>query len=232
VNLPINRENLRDALIGLAIASALALWLGACASQPPPPIVVAAPTPAPTPIPKDPYADLSPDVADAIKHNQTPTFQHGITLVYPYSPDLQYPVNCQPLHVTEIRLRPDEWTSKENVKVGDKDRWGTIVGDHTVLLFPTGTSTSITVAGAQIRIPGDPNMVTNLVIHTSAGHDYIFNPVRIHKPLTQAIEFYYPDEVRAQEAQRDAALKITASQSGETAAASDPPPTQQQRTNK
>src|SRR6266436_854244 len=136
-----------------------------CTTQapPPPPVVVAAPAPTPTPIP-DPYASLPSYVAEAIKHNQTPTLQHGITTVWPYSADRVYPLNCAALHVTQIRLRDDETTDKDNVKVGDKDRWGTIVGDHTVLIFPLGSTTSITVPGAQVRIPADPNMKTNLVI--------------------------------------------------------------------
>jgi len=205
----IHRENLRDALIAAAIAGAIALCLNACATQPPPaPVVVqAAPTPAPTPLPPDPYASLSPDVADAIKNHQTPTLHHGITLVYPYSPDLQYPLNCQSLHVTQIRLRPDEFTDKDDVKVGDQDRWGTIIGDHTVLIFPKGSNVTISVPGAQQVIPPDPHMVTNVIIHTSLGNDYVFNPVRLGKPFTQAVQFYYPDQVRAAAAARQLALK-------------------------
>jgi len=184
-----------------ALIMGVALFAGCAATPPPsPPVVVqAAPTPAPIP---DPYASLSSDVVNAIKHNQTPTLHHGITLVQPYSPDLQYPLNCAPLHVTQIRLRDDESTDKDNVKVGDKDRWGTIIGDHTVLIFPLGTNTSITVPGAQIRIPADPNMKTNLVIHTSMGNDYVFDPIKIGKPFTPVVSFYYPDYVRAQDAAR------------------------------
>jgi type IV secretory pathway VirB9-like protein len=167
--------------------------------------VQAAPTPKP--IPPDPYATLLTDVAYAIKHNETPTLHHGITLVQPYSPDLQYPLNCQLLHVTQIRLRDDESTDKDNVKVGDKDRWGTIIGDHTVLIFPLGTNTSITVPGAQVTIPADPHMQTNLVIHTTMGNDYVFNPVKIGKPFTEKVEFYYPDYVRAQDAARKQAMQ-------------------------
>jgi type IV secretory pathway VirB9-like protein len=184
-----------------ALVSAVVLFTGCAATPPPPPPVVvqAAPTPAPIP---DPYASLSSDVAAAIKHNQTPTLHHGITLVQPYSPDLQYPLNCQPLHVTQIRLRDDESTDKDNVKVGDRDRWGTIIGDHTVLIFPLGTNTSITGPGAQVRIPADPNMKTNLVIHTSMGNDYVFDPIKIGKPFTPVVSFYYPDYVRAQDSAR------------------------------
>jgi type IV secretory pathway VirB9-like protein len=169
---------------------------------------VQAPAPKPTPaIPTDPYASLPSDVAQAIKHNENPTLHHGITLVQPYSPDLQYPLNCQPLHVTQIRLRDDETTDKENVKVGDKDRWGTIIGAHSVLIFPLGSNTSITVPGTQITVPADPKMITNLVIHTSMGNDYVFNPVKIGKPFTEKVEFYYPDYVRAQDAARKQALQ-------------------------
>jgi type IV secretory pathway VirB9-like protein len=199
----------------LAVSAAVAMvFLIGCASQPPPPpiIVQAAPTPTPTPVPPDPYESLPSDVTEAIKHNQTPTLQHGITLVQPYSPDLQYPLNCQPLHVTQIRLRDDETTDKDDVKVGDHDRWGTIIGDHSVLIFPKGTNTNITVPGAQVTIPRDPNMITNLVIHTSMGNDYVFNPVKLGKPFTQKVEFYYPELVRAQAAVREAALKQEAQQ--------------------
>jgi hypothetical protein len=34
------------------------------------------------------------------------------------------------------------------------------------------------------------------------GNDYVFNPVKIGKPFTQKVEFYYPDFVRAQDAAR------------------------------
>ncbi len=198
----------------LGVSCAIAACLLGCASQPPPPplvVVQAAPTPAPI---ADPYASLSPDVADAIKHNQTPTLQHGITTVWPYSTDRTYPLNCAALHVTQIRLRDDETTDKDNVKVGDRDRWGTIIGDHTVLIFPQGSVNSITVPSAQVTIPADPNMQTNLAIHTTlhlpdgeltAGNDYMFDPVKEvkkGKPFTEKIEFYYPDYVRAQDAAR------------------------------
>jgi len=182
-----------------------------CAPQQPPPIIVqATPTPTPAPyIPPDPYAELPSDEVQAIKHNETPTLHHGITTVYAYSPDTQYPLNCQRLHVTEIRLRPDEVTNKNNVKIGDKDRWGVIVGDHTVLVFPTGSPTSISVPGAQVTIPADPNMVTNLAIHTSLGNDYIFDPVKAtsRKDYDRAVGFYYPDIVRQQAALREELLK-------------------------
>jgi type IV secretory pathway VirB9-like protein len=189
-------------------AAIVLLSVSGCATQAPPPApVVVQPAPPPPLIPPDPYAGLSSDVAYAIKHNETPTLRHGITTVWPYNPDWAYPLNCQPLHVTQIRLRPDETTTKDDVKIGDRDRWGTIVGNHTVLVFPLGSDVPISVPGAQQTIPRDPGMITNLAIHTSMGNDYIFNPVRIAKPFTQAVSFYYPDQVRADDAARQAALK-------------------------
>lgn len=183
-----------------------------CATPPPPPEIIIKhdlmPPPKPV-IPDDPYASLPSDIAEAIKHNETPTFHHGISTIYPYSPDMEYPLECQRLHVTQIRLRPDESTDKNNVKVGDRDRWGTIVGDHTVLIFPTGSPVPISVPGAQVIIPADPSMVTNLVIHTSAGNDYVFNPIKAtsKKDFDQVVSFYYPSWTRQQAAVRGQLLK-------------------------
>lgn len=189
-------------VLGIAVFGGLFTW--GCASAPPPPpvIVQAAPTPAPTPIPPDPYAALSPDVVNAIKTNNLQTFHHGITWVQPYSPDLQYPLHCMPRHTTEIQLRQDEWTDKNSVKIGDSDRWGTIVGDHSVLVFPKGSNVPMTVPGAQITIPADPEMLTNLIITTSLGNTYTFNPVDLKKPYTERYQFYYPDLIRQQDAER------------------------------
>jgi type IV secretory pathway VirB9-like protein len=192
-----------------ALIIGVSLFAGCAATPPPPPVIVPVAAPTPQPIP-DPYASLSSDVVEAIKHNQSPTLQHGITTVYAYSPDVAYPLNCQKLHVTQVRLRDDETTSKQDVKIGDVTRWGTIVGDHSVLVFPLGSTTSITVPGAQVTIPAEPSMITNLAIHSSAGRNYVFNPVkevRGSKDFTQAISFYYPSDVRAQAAARDAAIK-------------------------
>jgi hypothetical protein len=208
-------------LFGITVLLFATILFFGCAAQPPPPapvVVQAAPTPAPI---SDPYAGMPTDEAEAIKHGQTPVLQHNGTTVYPYSPDLRYALNCQALHVTMIRLRDDETTDKDDVKVGDRDRWGTIIGAHTVLVFPLGSATPVTVPGAPIRIPADPHMVTNLAIHStihlangqSASGDYIFDPVTeikaptTEKPFTEKIEFYYPELVKAQAAARDAAIK-------------------------
>src|SRR5215469_12872890 len=165
-----NSNKIYFAMLSLVLCGVLMAFAG-CAAQPvaSPQVVVKhdlAPPPKPV-IPDDPYLSLPADVAAAIRSNQSRTFHHGVTWIEPYSPDLQYPLHCKPLHVTQIRLQLDEFTDKDDVKIGDKDRWGTIVGPHSVLVFPLGTNTNITFPGAQVSIPRDPNMVTNLVISTN-----------------------------------------------------------------
>jgi hypothetical protein len=189
---------------------ALILGMTGCATPQPAPVIVQAPAPIakPTPI-SDPYTDLPTDEADAIRHGRDQVFHHGVTTVMPYSPDRAYKLNCQPLHVTQVRLAPNETTDKNNVRIGDKNRWGTLIGDHVVLIYPRGHNTTITVSvpGAQVSAAPDPDMKTNLVIATSLGNVYTFDPVEIGKPFTEAVEFYYPLKVRAQDAARQAAIK-------------------------
>lgn len=188
----------------------ITILVAGCTAQPvPQPVIVQAPTPAPTPkvIPPDPYTKLPTDVVQAIKHNETPTLHHGITTVFPYSPDQKYQLNCQPLHVTQIRLRDDESTDKNNVQVGDKERWGILIGQHSVKIFPLGTNVSITVPNTQVIVPPDPKMITNLAIHTDKGNDYTFDPVKIGKPFTEKVEFYYPDYIKQLDAERKQEMK-------------------------
>ena len=194
-------------LILAALWATTACLAAGCATQPPPTPVVVQATPKPLPIPPDPYATLPTDVAEAIKNNQTPTLQHGITTVEAYSPDAEYELNLQPLKVVQIRLAPDESTTKDDTKLGDVTRWGTLIGQHTVLVFPKDSPTPLTVPGAQARIPGAPNMHSNLVIATNQGRYYTFD-LRIRKPFTPSIQFYYPSDVRAQAAAREATLKL------------------------
>ena len=188
------------------IAAAL---LAGCATTPPPPapVVMRAPAPKP-PIPPDPYLGMPSDEAYAIQHNQTPTLQHGISLIYPYSQDLAYPINCQPLEGTEIILGPGEFTSEKNVIIGDPNRWDMTIGDGVVLIKPARTPQTIS-SGPQDPVPevhpGAINMNTNLHIHSNL-RDYTVL-VRVRRPLTQQVEWYYPDSTRAQAAARAQALK-------------------------
>jgi type IV secretory pathway VirB9-like protein len=213
MNPPINRENLRDALIAAAIGGAIALAVDGCATQPPaPPIVTVPPPKKEVYVPPDPYAGLPSDVQAAIKNHQTPTLQSGITTIFPYSPDTEWTLYCQPLRATELRLAPDEYTDKDSVILGDSVRWAVRIGLHSVMVEPLGTA-------------ADPHMITNLVISTNQRSYHVL--LRLRRQQMDAVSWYYPDEVRAAEAQREAALKLAAAQDAQTTAA-DPPPTQQE----
>jgi type IV secretory pathway VirB9-like protein len=181
--------------------------LAGCATQPPPPIIVQqAPPPKPQiVIPPDPYQGLPADVVAAIKSGSTDTIKNGITTIYPYSPDVQWTLNCQPLEATEIRLAPDEYTDKDNTVLGDSVRWDIKIGGQAVMVKPLGDAM-------------DPKMQTNLVIHTDKRSYHLL--LRIHKPFSTAIAWYYPDTVKAEDAARQAAIKEAAAQGNQTA---DPP---------
>jgi type IV secretory pathway VirB9-like protein len=195
----INRENLRDVLMAVVIGGAVALDLNGCATKvsPPPVIKVAPPPNQEVYIPPDPYAGLPPDVRAAIERNQTPTLRNGITTIFPYSPDTAWIIDCAPLRATELRLGPGEYTDKDSVVLGDSVRWAVRVGLRSVMVEPLGTS-------------ADPKMKTNLIISTNQ-HSYHLM-LRLRSRYMNSVAWYYPDEVRAAEAQREAALKLAAAQ--------------------
>jgi type IV secretory pathway VirB9-like protein len=187
---------------------AVAILTAGCATQPPPaPVVVQAPQPKPEiVIPPDPWQGLPADVVAAIKSGSTDTIKNGITTIYLYSPDEQWTVNCQPLEATEIRLAPDEYTDKDNAVLGDGVRWDIKIGGQAVMVKPLGDNL-------------DPKMETNLVIHTDKRSYHLL--LRIRKPFSAAVAWYYPDMVKAEDAARQAAIKEAAAQSNQAA---DPPP--------
>ena len=203
----INRENLREALIALIIGVVIALHLNGCSTQPPPPPVIkVAPPPKPQVyVPPDPYAGLPPDVRAAVQSNQTPTLQNGITTIFPYSPEMQWTVDCTPLRATELRLSPTEYTDKDSAVLGDSVRWAVRIGLHSVMIEPLGTS-------------ADPHMTTNLIISTNERSYHLMLRLRSH--YMSSVAWYYPDDIRAAEAQREAALKLAAAQNAQAA---DPP---------
>ena len=204
---PINRENLRDALIAAPVGVAIALYLNGCSAQPPPPPVIKVTSP-PKPevyVPPDPYVGLPPDVRAAIQSNQTPTLQNGITTIFPYSPNMQWTVDCTPLRATELRLSPTEYTDKDSAVLGDSVRWAVRIGLHSVMIEPLGTS-------------ADPHMTTNLIISTNERSYHLMLRLRSH--YMSSVAWYYPDDVRAAEGQREAALKLAAAQNAQAA---DPP---------
>lgn len=186
--------------------------MAACATTPPPqpPVVIVkhdlAPMPKPVE-PPDPYASLRSDVAAAIRNHTNTIIHDGITTIWPYSPDQQWTVNCQPLRATEIRLADDEQTDKNNVMIGDWTRWQVRVGNGTVLVEPLGDDTSTTIPGPQPQfIPADPNMNTNLVIHTTKRSYHLV--LRIQKrAVMPAVAWYYPDDIRQANQLRQTFLK-------------------------
>src|SRR5215471_17136704 len=191
MNPPINRENLRDTLIAIAIGSAAALCVNGCAAQPPPPpSIIKVQTPKPQiVIPTDPLDGLAPEVRTAIESNRTPTLHSGITTLYAYNPDVQWTIDCAPLRATELRLAPSEYTDKDSVVLGDSIRWAVRIGQHSVMVEPLGTS-------------ADPNMVTNLVISTNQRSYHLV--LRLRRQYTPAIAWYYPDDVAAASARQTA----------------------------
>jgi type IV secretory pathway VirB9-like protein len=203
------RENLRDALIGIVIGGTVTLYLNGCATKaPPPPVIkVAPPLNKEVYIPPDPYAGLPSDVRAAIESNQTPTLRDGITTIFPYSPDAVWTIACAPLRATELRLGPGEYTDKDSVVLGDSVRWAVRVGLHSVIVEPLGTS-------------DDPKMTTNLIISTNQ-HSYHLM-LRLRSRYMNSVAWYYPEEIRAAEAQREDALKFAAPQKAQTATADSP----------
>jgi type IV secretory pathway VirB9-like protein len=193
---------------------ALALALVGCASQPPPaPPIVYTPPPKIV-IPPDPYADLSPDVVTAIKNKQTPTLHDGIAVLFPYSANQQWTLYCQPLRATEIRLNPDEWTDKDSVVLGDAVRWAIKVGEQAVMVEPLGTA-------------ADPNMTSNLIIHTNKRSYHLM--LKLSGRPMPAIAWYYPAQVRQADADRQQAQREAAAQAADTPTpVASPAPTQQE----
>jgi conjugative transfer protein CagX len=199
------------------------LLLAGCAATPPPPQIIVqhdlAPPPKPV-IPSDPYTSLPPDIAAAIKAGDTTTvFRHNTDVIYPYSPDKKYAVNCQPNMAVQVRLRDDEETDGNDAVLGDSERWSIKIGSHTIMLKPLGTDKAIAI---QKTLPGgtqqnpepatfdtrppDPDMITNLTIMTTKGRYYEL-VLRIRKPFTDAISWYYPADVQQEYAAHEAALK-------------------------
>lgn len=195
----------------------LSFLLSGCATPPPPEVIVKhdlAP-PAKPVVPDDPYASLPPDIVAAIKANDTKTvFRHNTVTIYPYSNEMKYVVNCQPNQAVQIRLRDDEDTDENDAVLGDSDRWSIKIGMHTVLLKPLGTNKPVaiqkTMADSQnpatfdIR-PADPDMRTNLIITTNKRRYELV--LRIARPFTDAVEWYYTSDVQQEYAARQSALK-------------------------
>jgi type IV secretory pathway VirB9-like protein len=190
---------------------AMAIVLAGCASKQPPPmqiVKVVEPPKKQIIVPPDPMAELTPDVRQAIETHRTPTLKSGITTLFAYSPDVDWTVYCQPLRATEIRLNPDEYTDKDSVVIGDSVRWAIKIGTQAVMVEPLGTA-------------ADPNMTTNLVIHTNH-RSYHLN-LRLRTHYMAAVQWYYPNDVREQQAARQLAQREAAAQAADPPASSNQP---------
>jgi type IV secretory pathway VirB9-like protein len=182
-----------------------AIVLAGCARQPPDPVVIVKHDLAPPPqviVPPDPLAELPPNVQAAIQNHQTPTLHDGITTIVAYSPNQSWTVYCAPLRATEIRLNADESADKDGVILGDSLRWTIKVSRQAVMIEPLGTT-------------ADPNMVSNLIIHTNR-RSYHFM-LKLRGTYMAAVQFYYPADVLQLEAARQVAQREAAKQ------AADPP---------
>jgi len=91
--------------------------------------------------------------------------------------------------------------------LGDSVRWALRIGLHSVMVEPLGT-------------PADPHMTTNLIISTNQRSYHLM--LRVRSRYMSSVAWYYPEEVRAAEAQREAASKLAATQNAQAATA-DPP---------
>jgi type IV secretory pathway VirB9-like protein len=188
-----------------------AALLTGCAAQPPPPpppIVKAEPPPKQEIyVPPDPFDGMAPNVRAAIESNQTPTLRNGITTLFAFDPDIEWTIYCWPLRATDIRLNSDEYLiDKDSVILGDSMRWLTRLSPQAVVVEPLGTT-------------ADPDMTSNLVIHTTKRSYHLM--LRLRHRYMAAVAFYYPHDVKAAEAARQVALKQVAA--AQNTQAADPP---------
>jgi type IV secretion system protein TrbG len=199
MNPPINSENLRDALIAVAIGSTIALALNGCATTPP----AAAPTaaqlaadPAPTPAPAPRItgamilARQPKEVQDAIEHYRRgawPSFHSAHGELWPYSDRMDpVTVDCAPLHITDVLLEPGETIT--DVALGDSERW----------LATPAAGGNPTDATPHVLFKAEmPGISTNASIFTDR-HTYRLTLRSRPQTSLDWVQFYFPDEVLAQ----------------------------------
>jgi P-type conjugative transfer protein TrbG len=205
----------------LRILSA-ALMLSGCTIERPPTPPASIPTPASIPI-KVPAKLVSPSSpnSDQIlaeqplrvryalkKHSRTGNWLIYKTeryVLYPYGVGLEPQVNCEPLRTTDIQLQAGETIT--DIAVGDAKRWTTkraSSGDRHKLVPHL------------VVVPRRSGIKTNLTIYTTK-HTYRLM-LHSRRPLTEEVEFYYPEEVLALMRAADAAAP-----KAEVQKATDPP---------
>jgi len=178
---------------------ALAGFFSGCSTQtptPPPELVPAKLLePEPPPPPPESVLDNQPaDVRAAIetyqRSGEAPVLHDGITTTFPYEPDAEPVVLCEPLRVTEILLASGE--SADDAAAGDTERWMIQPVDGRVLVKPKAAS-----------------ITTNLIILTGR-HTYHLTLKSGGKYMPR-VAFYYPREIIAAEANRKNELERRAS---------------------
>jgi P-type conjugative transfer protein TrbG len=159
-----------------------------CATQPPQqaatpyvPAAVTNPQPQPADTGPDPISALPEQIRIAYRQPNPPVVREGITTIYPYNPHTQPVINCMMLRVTEIVMGQGETVKPDDISIGDSERWAIKVSANRVMVKP--------------KMPG---IATDLVVVTSL-RSYHF-ALRTHAPYQPQISFYYPEEIRADEA--------------------------------
>src|SRR5713101_7325710 len=195
MNSPINSENLRDALIAVAIGSAIALALNGCATTPQPESPTAAqlaaePAPTPAPAPRITgamiLAQQPKEVQDAIEHYRRgawPSFHSAHGRLTPYSERMDpVTVDCAPLHITDVLLEPGETII--DVALGDSERW----------LATPASAGNPTDATPHVLIKAEmPGISTNASIFTDR-HTYRLALRSRAQTSLDWVQFYFPDE--------------------------------------
>jgi type IV secretion system protein TrbG len=151
------------------------------------------PPPKPVYVPPDPLATLLPDVRNAVLSGQPRPLHKGIATLFPYDPYDQPLINCQVLRVTEIVFAPEEKVTAEGLGIGDSERWAVQPAGNRILVKPKETG-----------------IATDLIVATN--HRSYHLGLRTHAPYMPRASFYYPDDVGAAIAARDAALRKAAQQ--------------------
>src|SRR3984957_20287799 len=186
-----------------------AFLIAGCATQPVPnpvpyvPASITNPPPKPIDVGPDPIAQLPQELRGAIEQDRQLVLRKGITTIYPYDVHEQPAVNCQILRVTEIVLAPGEAVKPGDVGIGDSERWSIKVSANRVLVKPK-----------------EPGIATDLVVVTNQ-RSYHFM-LRTRSPYQPQVSFYYPDEIRAEEAHHRDLIRQAIEQASEPKPSSKP----------